>query len=144
MVENLPSNAGDARDAGWIPGSGVSPGEGNGNPLQYSCLENPMDRGAWWVTGHGVVLNTLGYMHSWLQDPILMAGSPRTQTWAVGSHMRCLSRRGTRVNGGLKRWRVLFNICWSLGGVQYIWVHQICGYSRSAMNMEEIKQRHAY
>ena len=53
-VKNLPANAGDTRDAGLIPGSGRSPGEGNGNPLQYSCLENPMDRGAWWATVHGV------------------------------------------------------------------------------------------
>ena len=45
MVKNLPANAGDARDMGSIPGSGKSPGVGNGNPLQYSCLENPMDRG---------------------------------------------------------------------------------------------------
>ena len=49
-VKHLPSNAGDVRDAGSIPGSVRSPGEGNGNPLQYSCLENPMDRGAWWAT----------------------------------------------------------------------------------------------
>ena len=41
-------------DPGSIPASGRSPGEGNGNPLQYSCLENPMDRGAWWATVHGV------------------------------------------------------------------------------------------
>ena len=47
MVKNLPASAGDAGDSGLIPGSGRSPGEGNGNPLQYSCLENPMDRGAW-------------------------------------------------------------------------------------------------
>ena len=44
MVRNLPANAGDARDADLIPGSGRFPGAGNGNPLQYSCLENPMDR----------------------------------------------------------------------------------------------------
>ena len=43
-----------AGDVGLIPGLGRSPGEGNGNPLQYSCLENPMDRGAWWATVHGV------------------------------------------------------------------------------------------
>ena len=54
MVKNPPASAGDLRDAGSIPGSGRSPGEGHGNPLQYSCLENPMDRGAWWATGHGV------------------------------------------------------------------------------------------
>ena len=44
----------NVEDLGSIPGSGRSPGEGNGNPLQYSCLENPMDRGAWWATVHGV------------------------------------------------------------------------------------------
>ena len=50
-VKHLPRNAGDS---GSIPGSGRSPGEGNGNPFQYSCLENSMDRGAWWATVHGV------------------------------------------------------------------------------------------
>ena len=54
VVKNPPANAGDARDAGLILGSGRSPGEGNGNPLQYSCLENPMDRGAWGAAVHGV------------------------------------------------------------------------------------------
>ena len=54
MIKNLPTNAGDIGDAGSIPGSGRSLGEGNGNPLQYSCLENPMDRGAWAATVHGV------------------------------------------------------------------------------------------
>ena len=54
MVRNPPANAGDARDLGLIPGSGRSPGEGNGNPVQYSCLENSMDRGAWWATVHGI------------------------------------------------------------------------------------------
>ena len=44
----------NAGDLGLIPGSGRSPGEGNGNPLQYSCLENPLDGGAWWATVHGV------------------------------------------------------------------------------------------
>ena len=44
----------NAGDPGWIPGWGTSPGEGNGSPLQYSCLENPMDRGPWGATGHGV------------------------------------------------------------------------------------------
>ena len=54
VVRNLPANEGDLRDGGSIPGSGRSPGEGNGNPLQYPCLENPMDRGAWWAISHGV------------------------------------------------------------------------------------------
>ena len=48
------ASARNAEDLGSIPGSGRSPGEGNGNPLQYSCLENPMDGGAWWATVHGV------------------------------------------------------------------------------------------
>ena len=54
MVKNPPANARDVRDEGLIPVSGRSPGEGNGNPLHYSCLENPMDRGAWQGTIHGV------------------------------------------------------------------------------------------
>ena len=48
------ASARNVGDLGLIPGSGRSPGEGNGNPLQYSCLENSMDRGAWWATVHGV------------------------------------------------------------------------------------------
>ena len=55
-VKNLPANAGDIRDSSSIPGSGRSPGKGNGNPLQYSFLENPMDRGAWWATVHVVIV----------------------------------------------------------------------------------------
>ena len=51
VIKNLPDNSGDT---GLIPGSGKSSGEGNGNPVQYFCLENPMDRGAWWATAHGV------------------------------------------------------------------------------------------
>ena len=54
MVEKLSANAGDARDTGSIPGSGRSPGDRNGNPLQYSGLENPVDRGAWQASAHGV------------------------------------------------------------------------------------------
>ena len=54
VIKNLPANAGDLRDAGLIPGSGRSLGEGNGNQLKDSCLENPMDRGAWRATVHGV------------------------------------------------------------------------------------------
>ena len=63
VVKNLPANAGDARDMGSIPGSGRSPGVGNGNPLQFSCLENSMDRGAW--------LQSMGSQrvrHSWLTN----------------------------------------------------------------------------
>ena len=54
MGKNLPANAGITGDEGLLSGSGRSPGEGSGNPLQYSRLENPMARGAWWATVHGV------------------------------------------------------------------------------------------
>ena len=57
MVKNPPANAGDA---GSIPGLGRSPGEGNDSPLQYPCLGNPMDRGAWWATVHGVAKSRTG------------------------------------------------------------------------------------
>ena len=53
-VKNLSANAGDVRDESLIPGLGRSPGGGHGHPLQDSCLENPMDRGTWWATVHGV------------------------------------------------------------------------------------------
>ena len=54
MVKNLPANAGDLRDMGLIPGSGRSLKRGHSNPFQYSCLENPIDSGAWWATVHKV------------------------------------------------------------------------------------------
>ena len=54
VVKSPPANAGDLRDSGLTPGLGRSPGGGHGNPLQYSCMENPKDRGAWWATVHGV------------------------------------------------------------------------------------------
>ena len=68
VVQNPPSNAGDAKDSGLISGLGRSPGGGNGNSLQYSCLENPMDRGAWWATVHWAAksltqLNTSTYIN---------------------------------------------------------------------------------
>ena len=63
VVKNLPANSGDIRDSGSIPESGRSSGGGNGNRLQYSCLENPMDRGAWRATVHGVTRSQI-----WLSD----------------------------------------------------------------------------
>ena len=57
VVKDLPANAGTT---GLIPGLGGSPGEGNGNPFRYSCLGNPMDRGDWWVTVHGVTNSRAG------------------------------------------------------------------------------------
>ena len=63
VAKNPPANAGDIRDADLIPGSGRSPGGGHGNPLQCSCLENPMDRGAWLATIHRVTQN-----QTWLKQ----------------------------------------------------------------------------
>ena len=54
VVKNPPANAGDSRDVSLIPGLGRFPGGGHDNPLLYSCLENPVDRGAWWAMVHGV------------------------------------------------------------------------------------------
>ena len=70
----------NAGDLGSIPGLGRSPGEGNGNPLQYSCLENPMDRGAWWATVHGVAKSQTGlsdftFTFRYADDTTLMAES---------------------------------------------------------------------
>jgi len=58
VVKKQPDNEKDITDAGSVPGSGRSPGGGHGNPLQYSCLENPMDRGDWWATVHSKQLDT--------------------------------------------------------------------------------------
>ena len=70
MVKNPLAHAGNVRDVGSIPGSGRSPGGGHGNPLQYSNLENPMDRGAWRAPVHGVAenrtgLSDLAHTHAW-------------------------------------------------------------------------------
>ena len=63
VVKNLPANAGDKRDAGSIPGWGRAPGGGHSNPLQYSLLENPMDRGVWWAMVHRVT-KSWTHLHS--------------------------------------------------------------------------------
>ena len=69
VVENLPANTGDIRDVGSIPGAGRFPGGTHSNPLQYSCLENPMDREAWRATVHGVAesgtASNLACMHTY-------------------------------------------------------------------------------
>ena len=67
VVKNLPSNAGDVEDVGLIPGSGRSPGGGNGSPLQYSCLENAMDRGSWWAAIHAAAKSHTRLSNSFFQ-----------------------------------------------------------------------------
>ena len=74
VVKNLPTNAGDIREAGSIPGSGRSPGEGHGQPLQYSCQENPIERRAWWAIVHGFAQSRTWLkqfsMPGWLGFPV--------------------------------------------------------------------------
>ena len=60
VLKNLPASAGDVKDVGSIPGLGRSPGRGQGSPLHYSCLENPMNRGAWWAIVHSVTKRWTG------------------------------------------------------------------------------------
>ena len=84
VVKNLPANAGDARDLGSVSGLGRSPGVGSGNPLQYSCLKNSMDRGAWRATVHGVAksqtrLNDYCFLRGWIIIQFL-----QTRRWRLG------------------------------------------------------------
>ena len=75
VVKNLPANAGDTRDKrdmSSTPGLGRSPGEGNGNPLQYSCPGNPIDRGAWWATVHGIARRTEHAHRSFLEASFIL------------------------------------------------------------------------
>ena len=96
VVKNLPASAGDAGGLGLIPGSGRSPGVGNGNPLPYSCLENPMDRGAWWAAVHGVSQSWTRlsdftftfHFHAlekeWQPTPVFLPGESHEQRSLVG------------------------------------------------------------
>ena len=92
VVKNLPANAGDIRDTDSIPGWGRSPGEGHGNPLQYSCLENPMDRGAWIAAVHRVTktqtqlkrLSMHARRRQWHPTPVLLPRKSHGQRSLVG------------------------------------------------------------
>ena len=84
VVKNLSANAEDAEDAGLTPGSGRSPGGGPGSPPQYSCLENPRDRGTWQPTVHGVAKNWTTErlsMHAWSLSPLLIFATV-AQKWS--------------------------------------------------------------
>ena len=97
-VKNLPANAGDIRDAGSIPGLRRSPGVGHGNLLQYSCLENPMHRGARWVTVHGVTESDMikhaharipTKQHNQASNPCRLASeSVLLLRWYTASHLQ--------------------------------------------------------
>ena len=120
VVQDLPANAGDIRDADSIPGWGRTPGGGHGNPLQYSCLENPMARRAWWATVHGVAkswtqlkqLSTHGTGFGCYWKEVSKHGSQDldwsdgTRNWVEGTYIRDISkawaledgRTGSKVN----------------------------------------------
>ena len=88
MVKKLPANTADIRHVGWIPGLGRSPEGRHGNPLWYSCLENLMDRGAWWATIHRVAkswtrLKLLSTQHSHVSQRVIL-GNTRTSTHLDG------------------------------------------------------------
>ena len=89
LVKNPPADAGDLREAGSLSGSGRSPGEGNGNLLQYSCLENPVDRGVWWATAYGVAksrtrLKWLSTKHAqWRIIKLGRGHLEKSQIWAT-------------------------------------------------------------
>ena len=112
--EESPSNAGDA---GSIPGSRRYPREGNGNPLQYSCLENSMDRGAWWATVHGVTR----VKHDWATKPPLPL--------YPGTKMQTMSQSLDMEKRELERWRMVKiakeKWWWNLYRKrQWIWLHE--------------------
>ena len=93
VVKSLPASSGDARDVGSIPRLGRFPGVGNGNPLHYSCLENPMDRRPWWATVHGVAKS-----QTWLSNCASMhAHTGRTKGHGLETGMRQLSEGNTNV-----------------------------------------------
>ena len=87
VVKNPPTNSGDTRDVGWIPGSGRSPAEGNGNPLQLSCLGNSLDRGTWQATVHGSwrIRHNWVTEHASMQNIIINIGEWSSHSWVCKS-----------------------------------------------------------
>ena len=95
VVKNLPANAGDTRDMGLIPESGRSPKIRNGNSLQYSCLENSTDRGAWWATVHGfakrqMLLST--HTHTHIVAETFLSRGTKTLDSSTGERLSLLKR----------------------------------------------------
>ena len=97
MVKNPPANAGDIRDSGLISGSERSPGEGHGNPLQYSCLENSMDRGTWWATVRGVAKSQTRLSTHTQRERLCIGHRPRNV-----SHLFCSHFIGKNLNTRLR------------------------------------------
>ena len=109
VVKNLPANAGDIRDMGSTPGLGRSPGEGHGNPLQYSCLGNPMERGAWWAIVHEVA-------QSWTR---LMWLSTHAQRWFPSLWYDLVIFSSLLVSGLTKCYRLILKISCLRPGVSH-------------------------
>ena len=97
MVKNLPASAGDTRDMSMIPGSGRSPGVGNSNPLQYSCLENSMDRGPWWATESDTTEHACMYIRLAHQLPGKSAARAQPQ---VNNHYKVVMFHFNKIAGG--------------------------------------------
>ena len=112
VVKNLPARAGNIRDMGLIPGSGRFPAKGNGNPLRYSCLENPMDRGTWKATVHRVAQS-------------------QTQLKLISTHTHC--------SGGnyYSLWELLLNSHWILACLGESMECGGCVFSRSSMPLDQ-------
>ena len=106
MVKNLLTFPGS------IPGWGRYSGEGNGHPLQYSCLENPMDRGAWWATVHSLLLSIA---HS----------SPSSESWNY-SLFACFLPSGRHAPSGALAWKTFRFLCWFLEGTSHCWPWLAC------------------
>ena len=126
MVKNPPANAGDAGDMGSIPGPRRCPGGGNGNPLQYSCLENPMDRGAWQNTACGVAksqtqLKQLSMHTQPTQEQVL--GKKKKEQCLVSTHQLTPIRMAT-----IQKKRNRNNTCWE--GCGEIGTHMHCCWER--------------
>ena len=105
MVKNLPASAGDMRDKGSIPGLGRFPGGGHGSPLQCSCLENSMDRGAWVATDHGVSKSR----HDWA---CARKHDMQADMMPTGSQQRC-SEPWTESGPGRRKSHHPQGCCWS-------------------------------
>ena len=100
MVKNLPANAGDKRDGGSAPGLGISHGGGHGNPLQYSCLENPMERGAWRSPVHRVTKSKSQLKQLIMHTHMQAIHCKVNVSQCTNFSMNCLSKcRNNSING---------------------------------------------
>ena len=119
VLKNQPANAGDVRDAGSIPGLGRSPEGGHGNPLQYSYLENPMNRGAWQATVHGVAR----VRHNLVTKP---PWDPKSLMWVVLCQTHTVSCHNLLAWRWMGNWVILkiCNLSWEMFGLDHRHISQ--------------------